>query len=69
MIRWFEHKQIYKPNRKLVATGAELGRPVEEVWLQTPDGLRLHGWFFPADAHAARSHQVLLLCHGNAGTG
>lgn len=67
MIRWFEHKQIYKPNRQLAATGRELGRPVEDVWLKTPDGFRLHGWFFPAEAHAARSHQVLMLCHGNAG--
>ena len=46
MIRWFEHKQIYKPGRQLAATGRELGRPLEDVWLKTPDGLRLHGWFF-----------------------
>ncbi len=67
MIRWFEHKQIYKPGRQLAATGRELGRPLEDVWLKTPDGLRLHGWFFPADTHSSRAHQVLLLCHGNAG--
>ena len=67
MIRWFEHWQIYRPNRKLAASGSALGRPVEEVWIQTSDGLRLHGWFFPADKNAPRVHQALLLCHGNAG--
>jgi hypothetical protein len=67
MIRWFEHRQIYKPNRALEASGLELGRPMEEVWLQTSDGVRLHGWFFPADKLSSRAHQVLLLCHGNAG--
>ncbi len=67
MIRWFEHRQIYKPNRKLVAHGGELGRPVEDAWIQTSDGKRLHGWFFPADQHSRLAHQVLLLCHGNAG--
>lgn len=67
MIRWFEHRQIYKPKRKLEMTGRELNRPVEEVWLKTPDGLRLHGWFFPAVQSSPHAHQVLLLCHGNAG--
>lgn len=67
MIRWFEHRQIYKPKRKLEATGRELDRPFEEVWLKTPDGVRLHGWFFPADKSSPHAHQVLLLCHGNAG--
>lgn len=67
MIRWFEHRQVYKPNRNLTANGAELGRPVEEAWIPTPDGVRLHGWFFPAEKDSPRAQQVLLLCHGNAG--
>lgn len=67
MIRWFEHRQIYRPNRKLAASGSELGRAIEEAWITTSDGVRLHGWFFPADKGSPRAHQVLLLCHGNAG--
>lgn len=67
MIRWFEHRQVYAPRRELERQAFELGRPFEEVFLTTSDGLRLHGWFFPAAADAPRARQVLLLCHGNAG--
>jgi len=39
------------------------GLPLEEVWFQTQDGLRLFGWYVPATGLPA----VLLWCHGNAG--
>lgn len=67
MIRWFEHRQVYAPRRELEGQASDLGRPFEEVFLTTSDGLKLHGWFFPAAADAPRTRQVLLLCHGNAG--
>jgi len=44
-----------------------LGRPFEEVHLTASDGLRLHGWFFPAGREASRAQLALLLLHGNAG--
>ena len=31
MFRWFEHSQVYHPDRVMAATGAELGRPFKEV--------------------------------------
>ena len=67
MIHWFEHWQVYAPSRTLEASGGELGRPFEEVSFQAHDGMRLHGWFFPTTAGSPRTHQALLLCHGNAG--
>lgn len=67
MLRWFEHQQVYFPSRTLDATAQALGRPFEEVTLKTSDGLRLHGWFFPADTNSARGGLVVLLFHGNAG--
>ncbi|MGA4580043.1 alpha/beta hydrolase [Limisphaera sp. VF-2] len=67
MLRWFEHRQIYFPTRTLEASGRELGRPVEELELRTPDGLRLHGWYFPADPHSPRASWAMLVCHGNGG--
>ena len=67
MIRWFERSQVYVPSRKLDATGAELGRPCEDVWLQASDGVRLHGWFFPANPGSPRASLALLHLHGNAG--
>jgi fermentation-respiration switch protein FrsA (DUF1100 family) len=67
MLRRFEHSQIYHPDQVLQATGAELGRPFENIFFETSDSVRLNGWFYPANPGAARSSIALLLCHGNGG--
>ena len=67
MLRWFEHRQVYQPDREIHADAGELARPFEDVYFDATDGVRLNGWFFPADAGSARRHLVFLLCHGNAG--
>ena len=67
MLRWFEHAQVYHPDRVLTATGAALGRPFEDVQFEASDGVELNGWFFPAGTNSHRAHLAILLCHGNAG--
>jgi hypothetical protein len=67
MLRWFEHSQVYHPDRTLIATGADLGRPFENFYVQSSDGMKLNGWFFPATANSPRGDSVFLICHGNAG--
>ena len=67
MLRWFEHSQVYHPDKTLVATGAELGRPFVDVVFKSSDGVALHGWFFPGDANSAHANLAVLFCHGNAG--
>src|SRR5437867_89875 len=67
MLRWFEHSQVYHPDRVLTASGAELGRPFEDLWLTASDGVKLNAWFFPADQNAPHAHLAVLFCHGNAG--
>jgi pimeloyl-ACP methyl ester carboxylesterase len=68
MLRWFEHRQVYHPGRRILeATGAELGRPFEDVRFASADGIDLHGWFFPADPASPRVRTAILVCHGNAG--
>jgi fermentation-respiration switch protein FrsA (DUF1100 family) len=67
MIRWFEHSQVYHPDRILTATPAELGRPFEDVWFKAKDGVELNGWFFPGNTNSSRASLAVLLCHGNAG--
>ncbi len=39
------------------------GLPLEDVWFQSADGVRLFGWYVEARA----DRPVLLWCHGNAG--
>src|SRR5262245_44324601 len=67
LLRWFEHSQVFHPSRTFDTTGAELGRPFEEVRFKTSDSLQLHGWFFPARTNSARARWAMLVCHGNAG--
>jgi uncharacterized protein len=67
MLRWLERFLVYFPSTHMAANGTELGRPVEDVFLTTRDGVRINGWFYPASLRSSRSHLVLLLLHGNAG--
>src|SRR6185369_1911170 len=67
MLRWFEHSQVYHPDKIVSAAGGELGRPFEDVYFKTSDNVELNGWFFPATTNSSRSKLVVLICHGNAG--
>lgn len=67
MLRWFEHSQVYHPDRVMTATGSELSRPFEDVFFKASDGVALNGWFYPASTNSHRRHLVVLVCHGNAG--
>lgn len=67
MLRWFEHSQVYHPDRHLIAAGSELGRPFEDFYIQSSDGVKLNGWFFPAESNSPRGQLAFLVCHGNAG--
>jgi len=42
------------------------GLPLEDVWFQSPDGVKLFGWFVPAPGNTMKG-AMLLWCHGNAG--
>ncbi len=39
------------------------GLPLEDVWFETADGVRLFGWY----VEAAADRPVIIWCHGNAG--
>ncbi len=67
LLRWFEHKQVYQPSRNWATTGADLGRPWEDVTFPALDGTQLSGWFFPANTNSPRKDWVFLICPGNAG--
>jgi hypothetical protein len=54
---------IFQPMRELVLTPDEIGLDYRDVHLEAEDGVRLHGWFLPAEP--PRRGSVLFL-HGNA---
>ena len=50
------------PGRSLDHTPADIGAEYRDEFIETADGVRLHGWYVPGD-----SDRVLLFFHGNAG--
>lgn len=58
VVVFFEDKLIYFPSKEGVGAS-----PGEEVWLDTADGVRLHGWYLPV----AGAKRTILHLHGNAG--
>lgn len=67
LLRWFEHAQTYHPSRSFYAGAAELGRAWEDANFTATDGVKLHGWFFPANTNSPRAHLAVVICHGNGG--
>lgn len=55
---------FYCPNSTEYERPSDYGLEYEDVSIRTRDGLRLHGWFFPARGAAAGT---ILHLHGNAG--
>lgn len=58
-----ERRFIFYPDKVVDLTPGRLGMKYEEVYFRTDDGLRLHGWFVPAEGAGA----TLVWFHGNAG--
>ena len=60
----FENRFIYYPDTAYVALPEQYGLDAEDVWLDTEDGGRVHGWYLtPAGPPKA----YVLFSHGNAG--
>ncbi|UCF42816.1 MAG: alpha/beta hydrolase [Planctomycetota bacterium] len=54
---------VYKPTREVSYTPDELGLDFGNVVFKSGDGLRLNGWYVPAE----NSGLTVLFCHGNGG--
>ena len=59
----FQSRFIFFPLRQIEATPAIIGLPYETVQFEAEDGVRLSGWFIPAE----EAKHVVLFFHGNAG--
>ena len=59
----FQNRLAYFPERELESTPTDSGLDYRDVFFPAEDGVRLHGWFVPAEG----ADRVVLVCHGNAG--
>ena len=53
---------VYFPARTRDSTPADMGMDYEDVYFETADGVRLHGWYVPGDGDVC-----VVWFHGNAG--
>ena len=58
----FERAFIFYPEKQLCGFPSDDGMEYEDVTLQGPDGMTIHGWFIPG-----RGKGVVLFFHGNGG--
>jgi len=54
---------LYSPVQEITDTPDELDMDFEDVVFETEDGLRLNGWYVPAE----NAKFTVLFCHGNGG--
>ena len=54
---------FFHPTREHVLTPGDVGLAWRDVWFRSTDGVRLHGWFLPADGQAKGT---IVFLHGNA---
>ncbi len=54
---------LYGPMQEVTYTPDELGLDFEDVVFQSSDGVKLTGWYVPAN----NSNLTILFCHGNGG--
>ncbi len=74
--RWLEPKLVYqpvgasnfltRPNYAAVEAGRTMSR-IEDVWLTTADGVRIHAWLLGPRKGKVDELPVFLWFHGNAG--
>lgn len=64
LLLWgLQSRMLYFPRRDMDATPAEEGLSYYDISFEATDGVKLHGWFVPAE----NARAVVLFCHGNAG--
>ena len=59
------NRLVFQPSTIMEVAATDVKRPHEDVFFTAADGVRLNGWFFPANTNS--TGLVILLCHGNAG--
>ncbi len=63
MLGMFQRSMLYYPTSMLEMTPKDMGLVYRDVFLETSDKVKLHGWFVPR----SNAKATLLFLHGNAG--
>ncbi|MBN1277357.1 MAG: alpha/beta hydrolase [Deltaproteobacteria bacterium] len=61
--RQIENFMVFYPEKALAGDPRKWGLAGEDVYFNSEDSVKIHGWFFPLEG----DRPVILFCHGNAG--
>ena len=62
-VRYLERHTIYQPSRTIDNNPGDVGLNYEDIYFDTSDDVKLHGWLIPAE----NAKLSLIFCHGNGG--
>lgn len=62
-LRYIESRSLFYPQKEIDYQPKDMGLDFEDVYFQTPDALKLNGWFIPAK----NAQWTIIFTHGNAG--
>lgn len=65
LMYFFQDHLLFIPSSDVWQTPASAGLQAEDFWIETEDGITLHGWFFPN--RDAEPEFIVVFSHGNAG--
>ena len=63
ILYFFQSRFIFFPSREIEATPDDIGLPYEPIEIETSDGVKITGWFVPAQ----NARGTVLFFHGNGG--
>lgn len=63
LLYFMQPKLVYYPMRDIPSTPREWGFEYEDVFFTAADGVKLNGWYIPAE----NGGLTVLFCHGNGG--
>ena len=66
LLFYYHPRLIYHPSRNIPVTPGDIGAIYTDLWLTTPDGVKINAWRVPAMPQTACG-LTLLMFHGNAG--
>ena len=62
-LRYIESRSLFYPQKEIDYQPKDIGLDFEDVYFQSQDGLKLNGWFIPAN----NAQYAVIFTHGNAG--
>ena len=65
----FQTRFVFFPDRQLIASPRHIGLGYEDVFFETEDGVRLHGWFVLANSQSFSTAKCAANCSSCASGG